>query len=315
MGTVARMDLSPGLVGELRRLQADPPDVIHLHTPNPAPLMALALLRPSATLVITHHSDVVRQRLLSYPLIPFERIVYGRAARVLTDSPCYAGGSPLLLRYRDKVESLPLGLDQAPFSHPTPAALDRAKTLQIRYGSPLWLAVGRLVYYKGLAVALDAIRRVPGTLVVIGRGPMEDDLRKRAGHLGVSDRVVWWGHATPDELAGAYHAATALWFPSIARSEGFGLVQVEAMASGCPVINTNILHSGVPWVSLHEVSGLTVPVADAAALAAASRRLLEEPGLRARLSENARARASREFGDRTMALRSQHIYQSAILKR
>ena len=80
-----------------------------------------------------------------------------------------------------------------------------------------------------------------------------------------------------------YLAADAFWFPSNARSEAFGLVQVEAMASGCPVINTAIPHSGVPWVSPHEETGLTVPVDDPAALAAAANRLLTEPGLRDRL--------------------------------
>ena len=96
--------------------------------------------------------------------------------------------------------------------------------------------------------------------------------------------MVWTGRATDDELVGAYHAATALWFPSNARSEGFGLVQVEAMASGCPVVNAAIPHSGVPWVCRHDEAGLTVPVDDAAAFAAAARRLLDEPGLRDRLA-------------------------------
>ena len=72
-------------------------------------------------------------------------------------------------------------------------------------------------------------------------------------------------------------------------------MQVEAMASGCPVINTAIPHSGVPWVSRHEETGLTVPVDDPVAFAAAARRLLEEPGLRDRLAAGARARAISEF--------------------
>ncbi|MFM7538532.1 MAG: glycosyltransferase [Planctomycetota bacterium] len=99
------------------------------------------------------------------------------------------------------------------------------------------------------------------------------------------------------------HAATALWFPSVARSEGFGLAQVEAMASGCPVINTAIPGSGVPWVSLHGVSGLTVPVEDPAALAEAARHLSENATLRASLAEGARARAVSEFDHSLMASR------------
>jgi rhamnosyl/mannosyltransferase len=313
-GTVARMDISPGLIREMVRLGQDPPDVVHLHTPNPATLLAFALVRPAATLVVTHHSDVVRQRWLRYPLAPFERIVYGQAARILTTSPRYAAGSPLLRRYLDKVEALPLGLDLTPYTNPTAIALGLARKLQKRYGPSLWLAVGRLVYYKGFDIALRALIDVPGTLLVIGKGPWESRLHEQAERCRVSDRVVWWGQASTDELVGAYYAATAFWFPSNARSEGFGQVQVEAMASGCPVINTNIPHSGVPWVSRHEESGLTVPRNEPAALAAAARRLLEESGLRERLSVNARARASREFGDRTMALRSSDIYHEVLPK-
>jgi rhamnosyl/mannosyltransferase len=91
-------------------------------------------------------------------------------------------------------------------------------------------------------------------------------------------------------------------------------VQVEAMACGCPVINTALFGSGVAWVSPHEVSGLTVPVDDPEALAAAARRLLEEPGLRARLADGARARAESEFDHRVMAERSMDLYR-AVLQR
>ena len=89
-------------------------------------------------------------------------------------------------------------------------------------------------------------------------------------------------------------------------------MQVEAMASGCPVINTAIPHSGVPWVSRHEETGLTVPVNDPAAFAAAARRLLEEPGLRDRLAAGARARAIAEFHCDAMGSRSKELYSATL---
>jgi len=218
----------------------------------------------------------------------------------------------LLDRHRAKVAVLPLGIELEPFRNPSPAALAYARKLQTRYGSPLWLCVGRLIYYKGLHVALEALRWVSGTLLVIGTGPLEADLRAKAAELGVADRVVFHGHATSEQLVGAYYAATALWFPSIARSEGFGLVQVEAMASGCPVINTAIPGSGVPWVCRHEQEGLTVPVNDPSALAAAAHRILTEAGLRDRLTAAGRIRAATEFDHRVMAERSLAIYRDVL---
>src|SRR5205814_697475 len=104
-------------------------------------------------------------------------------------------------------------------------------------------------------------------------------------------RVVFLGDLPCRQIVPYYLAATAFWFPSNARSEAFGLVQVEAMASGCPVINTAIPGSGVAWVSRHDESGLTVPMNDPLALARAARRLLDEPGLRERLASGGRERA------------------------
>ena len=84
------------------------------------------------------------------------------------------------------------------------------------------------------------------------------------------------------------------------------------MACGCPVINTAIPHSGVPWVSLHEQTGLTVPVNDPIALADAAQRLLNEPGLRDRLAAGARRRVVAEFDHRVMAQRSLDIYNRVL---
>ncbi len=311
-GQVAKLDAAPGLPAALRKLLRDPPDVWHLHTPNVTMLLAVLAAPRVRPLVVTHHSDVIKQRLLKQALRPVEWAVYRRAARILPTSAAYAAGSDLLRAFAAKVTPLPLGIDQAPLRDPSPAALAFADRLRREHGSPLWLSVGRLIYYKGLSVGLKALRQVPGKWLVVGTGPLADGLKAEAAALGVADRVVWLGRSSDDELTGAYHAATAFWFPSVARSEGFGLVQVEAMAAGCPVINTAIPGSGVPWVSPDGETGLTVPVDDPTAFAAAARRLLAEPGLRDRLGAAGRARAAAEFDWRVMGGRSLEVYRAAV---
>jgi rhamnosyl/mannosyltransferase len=320
--SLARFDLCPDLPRRISELINQSNMIIHVHTPNPTMLIAWSIAgvitsltrRPRTSLVITHHSDIIKQRFLKYALRPIEYWVYSQASRILTTSSEYIEGSKFLRLYKNSLNTLPLGLDCSAYIQPSQPALSYARRLKKTYGAPIWLTVGRLVYYKALHVAIEALALVPGTLIIIGTGPLAKELKEQAKQLGVENRIVWLGRVSPDELIGAYHAATALWFPSNVRSEGFGLVQIEAMASGCPVINADIPCSGVPWVSRHEKEGLTVPINDPIALAGAAQRLLDEPGLRHRLIEASIERACQEFDHMTMARRSFEIYEQALNK-
>jgi rhamnosyl/mannosyltransferase len=306
-----KLDFCPQVVDALRRVKAD---VLHMQVPNPTMILALLAARPRPPLVVTYQSDVVVQKLRAAVFRPLERLLYRRVRVILPSSPTYPGGSAFLRPYADRIRVLPMGIDLKPYIEPSEA--DRARAAQVREahgrGGPFWLCAGRLVYYKGFVNALRALTRVKGRLVLIGNGPDEPLLRAEAGRLGVADRVDFLGALPYLEIVPYYLAADAFWFPSNARSEAFGLVQVEAMASGCPVINTAIPHSGVSWVSQHEESGLTVPVNDVSALAAAAWRLLEEPGLRDRLVAGGRRRAVAEFDHRVMAERSLEYYRMVL---
>ena len=305
-----KIDHCPDLPRLIRDSEAD---LLHLHTPNPTMILGLMLSGDRRPLVVSHHSDVVKQRLRHLLFGPFERACYDRARLVLAMSPPYVAGSALLRRCTDRVAVLPIGLELAPFLDPSPEVVARRDLLTRTYPGPLWFFCGRLVYYKGLETALLALPFVPGTLLIAGDGPARAGLERFAARLNLQDRVRFLGNIPRDEdLAAYYLAAEAFWFPSNARSEAYGLVQVEAMASGCPVINTAIPHSGVPWVSRHEETGLTVPMADPAAFAAAARRLLEEPGLRDRLAAGARARAISEFQCDAMGSRSMALYSTTL---
>lgn len=310
--SLSKLDVCPDLLRAIGNVRREGFDVIHVHAPNPTMFGLLSVMPPFGTLVVTHHSDVVKQRVLKLVFTPVERLVHARAKMVLASSGAYVTGSDSLRRLGGKVRTLPLGLELEPFLTPGPHARAKRDELRREHGGTLWLMVGRLVYYKGLTVAIDALRNVPGKLLIVGQGPMRHELEVRARAEGLADRVVFLDYVDHDTLIGAYHAATALWFPSVARSEGFGLSQVEAMAAGCPVINAEVPHSGVAWVSTHEESGLTVPVGDAEALARATRRLLDDDALRARLARGAKARAVSEFDHEIMARRSFALYREAL---
>jgi rhamnosyl/mannosyltransferase len=173
------------------------------------------------------------------------------------------------------------------------------------------VSVGRLVYYKGFEHLIRAMRQVNGTLLIVGEGPLDEPLRELARELGVADRVHFMGKTSHDQLVACYHAAKVFVMASVVRSEAFGIAQVEAMAAGLPVVNTQ-LDSGVPFVSVHEQTGLTVPPGNPGALAEAVNRLLDNPDLRASLGAAAVLRAHQEFSLDAMVSRTMSLYEQVM---
>jgi glycosyltransferase involved in cell wall biosynthesis len=295
--------ISPAMVARIRDSRAD---LVHLHLPNPSAVLAYLASGRRGCLVVTHHSDIVKQKVLGRIFEPFLYSFLRRSAAIIATSTNYVATSPVLQAFRDRCHIIPFGIDAAQFQHCDPAAV---RSLRERFGERLVISVGRLVYYKGLEYLIRAMADVRGKLVIVGDGPLRGNLEQLAAQLGVSDKVSFAG-VTSDAVSTAYyHAAALLVLPSVARSESFGIVQMEAMASGLPVINTS-LDTGVPLVSLHGETGLTVPPADSQALAVAINRLLDDPPLRRKLGRAGEQRVQQEFSLNMMVRRTLHLYQT-----
>jgi glycosyltransferase involved in cell wall biosynthesis len=145
--------------------------------------------------------------------------------------------------------------------------------------------------------------------LLIGNGPLREELEAQSRSLGIHDRVTILSGVA--DVVPYYHAADLFVLPSVNRSEAFGLVQLEAMACGKPVVNTS-LNSGVPFVSRHEETGLTVAPGDSDALAGAITRLLRDPELCARLGAAAQLRAESEFNVEIMARKTLDLYRTVL---
>ena len=308
LGTAFSTAISPALAPRIRASDAD---LVHIHLPNPTAVLAYLASGHRGRLVITYHSDTVKQKVLGKLFEPFLSTVLSKSAAIIVTSPNYLETSPALQPFRDRCHVIPYGIDTAQFEQCEPEARDRIRQ---RYGERLVISVGRLVYYKGFEYLIRAMADVRGKLVIVGDGPLRGELQNLAGQLGIADKIVFAGEIQNAGVTPYYHAADVFALASVARSEAFGIVQIEAMAAGLPVINTS-LDSGVPYVSLHEQTGLTVPPADAPALAAAINRILDDADLRNSLGRAGVRRAQQEFSLETMLTRTLQLYQTVVENR
>jgi rhamnosyl/mannosyltransferase len=290
LGVAASVPLCPTLPVRLWHERAD---CVVLHEPNPVAGSALFLHTPAPRLVVWHHSDLVRPWWAIPTYGRLQRALYRRADCVIVSNPVLATRSSLVGCAR-RVAVIPHGVDLPRYT--AIGATQRAVVARIRaeMPGPRALFVGRFVYYKGLDVLIQSMSSWSGTLILVGDGPLGGELRRQVAALGLSSRVVFAGNVSNGELPAYYHASDVFVLPSVAESETYGLVQVEAMASGLPVVSTN-LPTGVPWVNQDGLTGLVVPPRDPAALGQALTTLMQDASLRRTLGENGRRRAATVF--------------------
>lgn len=305
--TVASLPVAPSAMRVTRALAREAPfDVAHAHFPDPLGLALLARAGGAAR-VASWHSDIVRQR--------WTRHLYGLAARGLfapLDAVAGATRSHLESRQIDAFRPraryvVPYGIDTARFV-PTPDVLRRADAVREEAGGrPIVFALGRHVYYKGFEVLIDAMREVPAVLMLGGEGPLTSSLRQRASALGDRVDVRFVGRIDQDALPACFHASSLFCLPSLAPSEAFGIVQIEAMACGRAIVNCR-LDNAVNEVAPDGEVALTVAPGDAGALSRALVRLLEDDALRDALSRAALDRVRARFSMQAMIAATLEMY-------
>ncbi len=306
MGRVLATSVAPSMVGELRR-QAANSDLIHLHMPDPMAALALWACVPKVPVVVHWHSDVVRRRRAMKLYEPLQRWVLERADAIIATSQPYADSSPALQRWRDKVRVIPIGISEQWGGGGGELAADLCR----RYGGRrVVFSLGRMVYYKGFDVLIEAATALPDDVVVVigGDGELLESHRQLVRRRGLEGKVDLVGHIPDHELGDYFKASDVFCLASTVRSEAYGVAIVEAMMSGKPVVASNIPGSGVPWVNVHGTTGLNVPVGRPAELAQALKTLLTDDGLMHRLGSGARHRYQRDFRATQMIDRVARLY-------
>lgn len=293
LGTFGTQEIAPGYLAYSWKRA----DLIHLHHPHPLADVACLLRAGRTPVVVTHHAD--GRRGINRPLA---RLVLRRAAAVVVPSRAHVALSNELNGLEAKVEVIPFGIDDERWQDVAPPP----------EGAPRALFIGRLARYKGVDILLRALEQVPElALDVVGTGPELPRLKTLARALAIEDRVRWYGEYPDEDLPRRMGEACMLVLPSVTVQEMFGLVVLEAMAAGRPVVTTAV-PSGVREVNVPGETGLEVPIRDVPALADALRRLAADPELRARMGAAGKRRVAEHFTRQRMAAAHVALYERVL---
>ena len=265
-------------------------NIIHFHEPFPLGTIGSLFIPKSKKIFVTWHSDIIKQKHIKSFFEFFQKKLCLKATNIISTSDNLIECSSMLKSFKKKVITIPLSLNLNAYKTKT-----EDSTLLKKLPNDYVLFLGRFSYYKGIFVLLEAIEKIDDNIpfVIVGNGELYqkilDKVKGSIKNIILIDRFV-----SEDEKKYLIQKSKFMVFPSIFPSEAFGIIQLESMIYSKPVINTN-LPTGVPWVSLHNYSGLTVEVNDANELANAIIKLYNNENLYQKLSIGAKERINKLF--------------------
>lgn len=302
--------LSPDMVFQLRKIKNDY-DVIHIHHPDPMACLALFFSGYKGKVIVHWHSDILKQKLLLKLFLPLQKWLIKRADLIVGTTPVYVSQSPYLRRVQDKTYYIPIGIDKVV---PDPEEVLRIKD---RYrGKKIIFSLGRLVEYKGYEYLIKATALMSDDYMVLigGSGPLKEKLQTLIEREGLSGRVELLGFVKDDEVPAYFGACDLFCLSSIQKTEAFGIVQLEAMSVGKPIVATRIKESGVSWVNEHGVSGFNVRPADPKELSSAITYILSNQDVYNKFSLGACLRYNSLFTKVNMIDTSLSVYNCVLNK-
>jgi len=269
-------------------------DVVHFHEPFPLGSLCSIVVPQNKKVFITWHSDIIKQKKIKKVFEYFQSKLCKKAKVIIATSERLAKFSNILKKYSEKVKIVPLSINKDDYFD--------SNTLLFNPSLPenYVLYIGRFSYYKGIFVLLDAIDLIDEDIpfVIAGDGELKEKIKERL-HKSKKNIILIDRFLTEQEKKYLLKNAKFLVFPSTYPSEAFGIVQLEAMVYGKPVINTR-LPTGVPWVSLHGESGLTTEPFDVKGLAKAIKTLYFDENLYKKLGKGAKERFEKYFSYETV---------------
>jgi glycosyltransferase involved in cell wall biosynthesis len=312
--TIARLASLPISPSYPVQLLSQTADILHIHEPfliAPASYLAFRSLarKRFKRLVVWWHSDIVKQKKLSGIYLPLQKAILEEADAIVVGTPKHISSSEVLGEFQHKCHSIHYAVDAKRFVI-TNECKQKIAAIKEKYNKPIVLFFGRLVYYKGIEYLVEAIQSVPDAhLVVVGRGALQESLEIMAAK-GIGN-ISFIPYLAEEELVAMYHACEIFVLPSVENTEGFGIVQLEAMACAKPVISSD-LPTGVTYVNQDGVTGLVVPKRNSQELAKAINYLLKNETVRTELGKTAQRRVESEFTVSGMVEQNLNLYAEIL---
>lgn len=277
--------------------------IIHIHEPFPLGTIAGLFFGRDKKIFLTWHSDIIRQKLFKKVMEFFQKRLCRKAELIISTSDSLISFSNILKLYKEKVITIPLCLDEKNYTLQQNNFPDELKNLPEQFA----FYFGRLVYYKGIDVLINSMEYIDKNIpvVIAGSGELEYMIKSKTKEY--KNLIFINRYLSEDEKKFLLSRCKFFIFPSNYPSEAFGIVQLEAMVYKKPVINT-YLPTGVPWVSLNNISGLTVDPNDPIQLANAINTLFKDNHLYQRLSDGAYKRFLQYFSCRKVNQKLYKLY-------
>lgn len=314
-GFVSSLPLSPNYPTSLLKLNGD---ILHIHQPFPLADLTLEffpkLKKNFSKIVTSWHCDITRQKWA----LPF----YGKyihkfltmVDKIIVSNPYLIENSEFLPDYKNKCEVIPIGINLE-WAKINSKEVNYYNHFQNETKNSVILFVGRLVVYKGIEYLIRAMQVVKNSsLVIIGSGPLEKNLKNLIDELNLNSRITIIPEVDDNTLQNYYKTCDLFVLPSINKTEAYGIVQIEAMACGKPVVCT-ALGTGTTYLNIHNFTGLVVPPSDSKSLAKAINKILGDNELKTTFGTNGKERALAEFTSDKMVKSTYELYEELLKNR
>ena len=265
--------------------------IIDIHYPNPIAFLACLFFKPKGKIIIHYHCDIIKQKITGFFIKPLLLKILKISDKIIISNPNMLKSSKILLKFEEKCKVIPFGID--------------IEEIKEKYGKYI-LFVGRLIYYKGVQVLLDAIKDLDVNLVIIGTGKLEKELKQQVENLNIENKVFFLKNKSRKELINFYSQAETFVLPSIFKSEAFGIVLLEAMACGIPLVSTE-LGTGTSYVNNDGETGYVVEKNNREELSKAIEKILDNKEIN--FKENCLKRVEEKFTFDQFVDKTKNVYE------